>query len=189
MERDLLAITDVHLISFPDFFLSQMGRAFVRHYYRTALSFSAGIALVAVQDGMTVGFAVGFGDPAAFYRAYRGSRMRLLPSITAAILRRPWLAFSVAQSVKRVSSVVAASWEAELASIAVLPTCKGAGLGFQLLSAFVEKARMDGWRSVYLTTDARNNDRVNQFYLTNGFVLEDTFRRGSREMNKLRLTL
>src|ERR1035437_4365662 len=74
---DLPGITSTHRAAFKDFFLTQLGPAFLRGYYRTVLEYSGGILLVAIRDKSVVGFAAGFIDPPRFYTVLGKRRMCL----------------------------------------------------------------------------------------------------------------
>jgi ribosomal protein S18 acetylase RimI-like enzyme len=66
-----------------------------------------------------------------------------------------------------------------------LPDYAGQGLGQALTRAFLARARQNGARIVYLTTDTDNNERVNRFYDRLGFILQRTFEApGPRTMNE-----
>jgi len=74
---------------------------------------------------------------------------------------------------------------AELASIAVHPKHANSGVGSQLLNSFLDEAKKTGAQFVILTTDAENNDKVNAFYLKNGFKVRRKFySRPGRLMNE-----
>lgn len=187
--RDLSDIADIHIKAFPGFFLTAMGKSFVREYYRAVLEFPENLCFVATEEERTVGFVVGFGNPPAFYTFYKKRRVRLISLVLRAILTNPGLLGRVLVNLKRVSSVEGSSSEVELSSVGVEPSLTGTGVGRSLIQAFVNLARERGYQSIYLTTDAEENDRVNLFYIKQGFILERTFLSGSRKMNQYRLLL
>jgi len=184
---DLREIVLLHLQAFPGFFMTDMGAAFVREYYKAVLEFSENLSFVAIQNNRILGFAVGFGNPEGFYSFYRNRRVRLIPIVLRSLLQNPHLLGRILRNFKRVSSIKGSDSEVELSSIGVNPACAGIGIGQSLIKAFLEKARQRGYRSVYLTTDAEVNERVNVFYLKQGFTLEKTSYSGSRKMNEYRL--
>jgi ribosomal protein S18 acetylase RimI-like enzyme len=187
--RDLNDIVHVHMQAFPQFFMTLMGSAFVREYYLAALEYRESISFVAREGNRLIGFVTGFGNPRNFYAYYRSRRWRLVPSVIAALILKPGLFPRILRNVKRVSSEGGTDSEVELSSIGVLGEWAGTGVGRLLLASFTEAARSQGFRSIYLTTDAHGNDRVNRFYLKRGFELESSFLQGPRTMNKLRLLL
>jgi ribosomal protein S18 acetylase RimI-like enzyme len=184
---DLSDIVQLHIRAFPGFFMTDMGVPFLREYYQAVLEFSENISLIAVQDNKTIGFVVGFGNPQAFYNFYRQRYRRLITAILLAVLLNPRLISRVLSNFKRVSTFRGDASEVELSSIGVDPSLRG--VGHLLIADFVNLAREFGYQSVYLTTDAEGNDRVNLFYKKQGFTLEQTFLSGQRKMNQYRLWL
>ena len=77
-----------------------------------------------------------------------------------------------------------------LSSIGVDPAWSGRGIGQGLLEAYVAEARKHGLKAFTLTTDADDNDAVNQFYRKVGFYLSRTFtQRDQRRMNEYRMNI
>ena len=70
----------------------------------------------------------------------------------------------------------------ELSSIAVRPAVWGRGIGKALMRSFIEVARNKSAKAIYLTTDAKDNDRTNDFYLSFKFRLSETFLTPSRRV-------
>jgi GNAT superfamily N-acetyltransferase len=182
-------IVAVHRRAFPNHFMTRLGNGFLRHYYRTVLSFPLGTVLIAGINGRCCGFICGFGDPRAFYAHYRSRRLRAAPFVLASLLASPQLLPRVLQNFRRVSAVKGTASEVELSSLAIDPEWAGEGIGSELLRQFVGIARGSGYRSVYLTTDAVGNDTVTRFYYRHGFVLDASFMHGTRPMHRLRLLL
>lgn len=187
--EDLEAIVRIHLLAFPEFFMTRMGSAFVRRYYESLATYPGSIVLTARVDGEVIGFVAGFGSPARFYAHYRSRKVRMIRPILSAILSRPRLIPEILRNLRRVSHVAAEDSEVELSSLAVLPAFSSRGVGQSLLEAFTRAARDRGYRSVFLITDARDNDAVNRFYRKRGFTLGGQFNRGKRALNRLRLAL
>lgn len=179
---DLPGIANTHKAAFKAFFLTQLGPAFLREYYRTVLEYSGGILLVAVQDESIIGFSAGFIDPPGFYSLLRKKRMRLglaaLPWLVAhpVNLARAYWNYRLTQEESRETDPAIAQ-VAELSSIAVGPDSQGAGAGKQLLAAFVDAAKRSGAVKIVLTTDAVDNDATNRFYVRAGFALARVIRR------------
>lgn len=181
--RDLDAVVEVHRRAFPGFFLTRMGRPFLRAYYQAALDYAPGIALVSEDgsDRTLRGFVVGFREPQGFYALFSARRRRLLPAILVAVLRDPGLAGGILRNMRRVSDQAAHPVDAaELASIGV--DGQGRGVGGELLEGFCRRAADAGLRQVVLTTDAEGNDGVRAFYERRGFVLDGVEVRGERRL-------
>lgn len=182
-QSDLEAVVKVHQAAFPGFFLTRMGRPFLRAYYQAVLDFGTSIALIATDEntGAVLGFAVGFRDPQGFYALFAHRRRRLLPAIALAVLRDPTLVKEILRNMRRVEAQARASVAAvELSSIAVATS--GAGVGGVLLEAFATHARDAGTRSLFLTTDADGNYAVRHFYERRGFTLDGHEDRGDRRL-------
>jgi GNAT superfamily N-acetyltransferase len=178
---DLSDFVQLHIKAFPGFFMTELGAAFVQEYYQAVLEFSENISLVAIQDSQAIGFVVGFGKPSAFYEFYRQRYRRLITVVLLAVLRNPRLISRVLSNLKRVSSFKSDDLQVELSSIGVDPCFTG--VGHLLIAAFVKLARERGYQSIYLTTDAKGNDRVNHFYIKQGFTLKQSFLSDKRKMN------
>lgn len=179
---DLEEIARLHEQAFPGFFLTRMGPAFLRGYYASVLSYDRSIALIAERsDGQPVGFVTGFRDPEAFYAHFRNQRLRLLPSMLAALARRPSLAGAIFGNMRRISSMEKAgdgSETAELSSVAVIQP--GSGIGSKLVTEFCQSMFRRGAKRVILTTDEQDNERARSFYGRLGFVLVAREQRANR---------
>jgi ribosomal protein S18 acetylase RimI-like enzyme len=191
---DLAQIVSLHQCSFPGFLMTMLGSGFLRVYYETALECPGTVALIAEERGRAVGFVVGYVAPQEFY-AFLGSR-RLSLALAAArgLLLAPGLLPRILGNMRRLrrSAGCRARPEvgAELASVGVLPTGSGRGLGRSLVTEFIRRIRTRAVKYVYLTTDAVDNDQVNAFYCGLGFTWSKTFLApGGRLMNEYVLLL
>lgn len=167
---DLDAVVRVHQLAFRGFFLDRMGPAFLHAYYSSVLSYGKSIALVAEgASGVVEGFVVGFIEPGEFYQHFRGQRLKLLPVILLALIKRPSLLMNILRNSARVHRVAEDhdSIECELSSIASSQQIKGTGS--LLLHKFIDEVKLSGVGRISLTTDEFNNDSVNSFYLKHGF--------------------
>ena len=190
VESSLLdAMVELHLRSFQGFFLTSMGSPFLRLLYAGFIADADGICLVAEEAGQLVGFAAGTTRPDNFFRRLflRKGLLFACASIPG-LLRNPRLAIrkcigAIAYRGERPGGLVGA---ALLSSLAVDSARGRRGIGRELVEAFVGEASARGMDSVYLTTDADDNDSVNLFYGKCGFVRLDRFERpGNRTMNRL----
>jgi GNAT superfamily N-acetyltransferase len=189
--ENLIEVSDVHASAFRNYFLTLMGKRFIIEYYSAILDYSGGIILVAKDSvGRVVGFIAGFSDAKRFYVHYRSRRYKLAILSFAAVMRKPFLLGRVIRNVSRVSRGVAhvprSSRDVELSSFGVLPEYQGYGIGGRLVESFLVKAREFGAESIYLTTDAVENQSVNAFYKAHGFVLEGDKSAGKRQLNVYR---
>jgi ribosomal protein S18 acetylase RimI-like enzyme len=184
---DLPRIVAIHQEAFSHFFLTRLGKEFLRRYYDLVLSYETGIVLVSEGPHQLDGFACGFVDPAEFYREmWRAKRSFVLPALSA-MLRHPSLAAGVLYGVHRIqeSASRAAARSCELSSIAVVPEAAGSKRGQALMRAFLEQAWSMNAQCVYLTTDADGNDSANAFYKKSGLRHTRRFlQRKGRWMNE-----
>lgn len=187
---DLPGIAKVHSAAFPDSFLTSLGPAFLRSYYRSVLKSRAGILLVAVTtSGQVVGLVAGSVGPSQFYRHLVRRPLRPGVAVLQRLLRRPTLVGASIDGLLRVirngrEESVELVADAELASIAVEPHSAGRGLGRALLDRFEDEVLALGGRSMSLTADRDGNGAVNRFYEAQGFALVgSTTRDGGRLMS------
>lgn len=188
---DVPEIVRIHQASFPGFFMTLLGPAFLGQYYGHVLAYPRHVFWVKEGPAGLEGFVAGFLDPRQFYQGMKNARRSLiLPTLTRVVLR-PWLVprliASYAQAGKFGRDGDPDS--CELASLAVHPSLGGRGIGKALVQAFMESVRGRAKRIV-LTTDARGNDSVNRFYQSLGFSLVGSYERSrGRSVNCYAITL
>jgi len=187
--KDIYRIVEIHRKAFPNFFLTLLGDEFLKEYYELVLTYDKGIFLVAEKDGCLLGFAAGFLEPQNFYKLFKKYKLRLGLKIISALIKRPRLVSRIFANFRRVNRLSNDGNidRSELASIAVDPAFSGQGIGKLLVKSFIDSSKKLGAKFVYLTTDAKNNDAVNYFYLSMGFKLYKTFMAApDRAMNEYR---
>ncbi len=167
---DLDSVASLHLAAFPHFFLTSLGQRALRELYAGMLDDTAGITLIAEADGRMLGFAAGTIDSRWYYRRLLVRRWwRFVRAIALQALRRPSLLFRLGWRVRSATTSAPRPGEAVLLSVAVSPSQQGRGAGRALVAGFIAAAREKNARSVSLTTDAVDNQRVQQFYQSLGF--------------------
>ena len=173
---DVSAVVQVHLDSFPGFFLSFLGLAFLRELYAATLADSSGIGFVA-EDGKGIGgFVTGTAQPSGFYRRLLWRRWwRFALAAAPLVLKRPSIIPRLLRAFSMPEQVTRREGRGTLMSIAVLPEAQGHGIGHTLVRAFLEEAAQRGLQKVDLTTDRDNNEATIRFYQSLGFVCERTF--------------
>ena len=180
---DLDTVVAIHLAAFPNFFLTFLGPRFLRLFYAAVMQ--DGIALVATVDDRVTGFVVGMIDSRSFYRRLLRRRfLHVAVALLPAIFRRPsTLRRVVSRAVRRTGFSPSGRAEArptfppgaELMSLAVHPREQRHGAGRALVEAFISSVRAKGSDSLWLITDAAENDAVKHFYETLGFAVRRTF--------------
>lgn len=178
---DIHSVVEVHRQAFKGFFLDRMGPGFLKQYYATVMDYPESVTLVAAQEGEVVGFATGFKNPAGFYAHFRARRLRFVPAILLATLRRPTLIRLVLGNALRMARRVDPDPRCgELSSIGVV--ARRGGVGSCLLSAFCESMFCNGVDRIILTTDEKGNDATRRFYTARNFRLKSVELRGDRSL-------
>jgi ribosomal protein S18 acetylase RimI-like enzyme len=168
---DVPAVVKVHLESFPGFFLTFLGKSFLRELYSAILADQDGIGFVAKIDNNIAGFVAGTSQPAGFYRRMLCQRWwRFAFASVIPVLKRPIIVPRLLRAFSMPEQVTHQDKRGTLMSIAVLPGSQGAGVGRALVLAFLDAAAKRGLHQVDLTTDRDNNAAANQFYQNLGFV-------------------
>src|SRR6476661_5937439 len=183
--QDCYKVAKVHMLAFPGFFLSELGEPFLKCFYSAVILDSAGVGLLVTDiDGVVSGFVVGTLHSNGFYKKIiKKNWFTLIWSAMPKLLLRPRRILKIFRSLKSSANTELPN-TACLLSICVNPNVAGKGIGKVLLSAFEEQLLNCGKDYVFLTTDANNNDSVNQFYLRNDFTLRSSFeQRAGRVMN------
>lgn len=181
-------IADLHKRAFPTFFLTQLGKPFLRTLYKSYVNDPDSGIIVAEENRVIVGFIAYSNDYSLFYK--RLIKKNLLSfavcSLGAAIrhpsfIKRLFGAFKKSESVTRVEPYV------ELASICVDPSREGCGIGSLLIDNLKSIVDFDRYEYINLETDAMNNEMANKFYIKNGFKLFRQFTTAEgRSMNEYR---
>lgn len=169
---DLDEVVSIHLAAFPNFFLTFLGPRFLRVFYDAVRR--DGIALVATANDRVAGFVVGMLDSKAFYRRlWRKRFFHVAVAIAPVVLRHPSTLKRVAR--RGVERAFQPAPGAELMSLAVHPREQHHGAGGALVEAFIASVHASGTESLWLITDAAENDAVKQFYERLGFAVRRTF--------------
>lgn len=173
--RDVRACADLHRRAFPGFFLTALGPSFLREFYAAFVDDADAIALVTVGDGDQIrGVVVGTMRPDGFFgRLVRRRWHAFARASVGMVLRSPLAIPRLVRALRYRGEVPVATSGALLSSISTDPG-EGGG-GRLLIEAFVEAVRARGVTAAYLTTDADDNDRVNEFYRRAGWQLAGDF--------------
>jgi len=195
VQQDITEVVKVHQQAFPGFLMTLLGPAFLYAYYQAVLDYPDSIFLVVRdEEKLMQGFVAGFACPDGFYRLLSTRKKRMMLSAAIHLIIRPQLWLRVLENMKlvtqRTSSDDCNGSDVELASIGVRPDCGRRGYGKTLVRSFLEESQARSATFVHLTTDAHNNDAVNEFYLQLDFNLTSRSERaGGRLMNHYRYKL
>lgn len=182
-------IVTIHLDTFQGFFLTFMGRGFLRHMYRAYCDHtSSGILAAFDETDEPVGFLAYSSDISNLYHSMITKRFAWLAWYAAgAVFRNPSIVRRIVHAFFGMHEKPIESPHIVLASIGVRPDAKRQGIGSRLIDEL--KNKMDTARHAYikLDTDAKDNDAANRFYQKNDFVLSRSFStREGRLMNEYR---
>lgn len=180
---DIEQVVNIHLSAFEGFFLTHMGSKFLGEYYRTVLLYEKNITFVCVNDEEILGFVTGFYEPKAFYSLLRKRKIHFILPTIISILKNPFLVKRLLYNVNKVNRLIVKDNEIELSSIAVHKKMQGNNIGKLLVKKFIDESRRLCADTIYLTTDAKDNETVNRFYLANGFTNREQFLSQKRLMN------
>lgn len=189
---DVPRVVDIHLQSFPGFFLASLGAPFLRCFYEGVCKTINAISYVNIdQDGVIQGFVVGVANPKGFYsELLKNDWLKFALASIGPLFRRPGIAVRLLRALRHPSKNPSGDDVAGLLSIAVAPNSQAGGCGKALIQCFLAAASERGCRSVVLTTDADDNFLVNEFYRKSGFMLRSQyFTPEARRMNEYIISL
>ncbi|MBV2224390.1 MAG: GNAT family N-acetyltransferase [Cloacibacterium sp.] len=171
--KDLNQIVAIHFERFSGFFLTSLGRDFLKTFYKAYLK-NPGVLLVLEDEGEVKGFAAGSRDNRGFFKKLLKNNLISFALFGLKIL------FTNPKALKRMSSNAGKSEKnnfifAELLSIATLKNKKG--YGKILLQEFEKEIARENKENlpVSLTTDFDNNDKAVQFYKDCEYQVQEIF--------------
>lgn len=170
-------VVQVHLKSFPNFFLTFLGPRFLYLLYSEILTTQDHVAFVALDKNEKIlGFVLGVTDQTSLYsRLARKRWLQFAFAATTAALKKPSIILRLFRALGYSDKSQSASASALLMSIAVLPESSGQGVGGLLITTFLKEMKKKSVPAVCLTTDKDENANVNKFYKNFGFSLVKTY--------------
>ena len=171
-------VVEAHIRAFPTFFLTFLGRRFMKEVYASYLFDDAGMSFVAEEEptGSVLGIVVGPLAPDGYFKRLLKRRWWAfcLASIRT-VLRRPSTIRRLVRAVFYRGQSPSGPKRSLLSSISVSPEYQGHGIGRALMDAWVAEARRRGSGGCYVMTDRDNNEGSNCFYPRVGWKIESTF--------------
>ena len=181
--KDSNQIAKLHLESFPGFFLSKLGHGFLVVFYKSIIKNSNSINLGVFENNILVGFAIGSVKRESFYKTLlKENFFQLSFSLLKPIIVNPSNIIKLLKSFKSSNNKINIKDSAILLSICVNPNSHIKGVGTVLVKEF-EKEIFQYSNTLVLTTDSLSNDKVNSFYIRNGYNLYSQFFQSKRLMN------
>lgn len=167
----IVTIANLHQQAFPDFFLTQLGRPFLKTLYKGYLDDADSGIIVAEDEGTIKGFIAYSNDYPRFYKGLiRTKIIQFAWCSFLAVIRHPSFAKRLLGAFRKSESVEKKEKYVELASICTDPAAEGHGIGSALIDYLINKVDFNVFAYISLETDADKNDRVNAFYQKNGFI-------------------
>lgn len=188
-EKDVInKIVDIHLKTFEGFFLTFMGKGFLKQMYTSYCLHNNSELVVAFEADEPVGFCAYSSEMSGLYK-YMIKR-KLIPFAwysLGAFLRKPKVFMRLIRAFLKPSESSREERYVELASIGVSPDAKSKGIGSKLIDYVKSDVDFTNIAYISLETDAVDNDAVNAFYVKNGFELERIYETPEgRKMNEYR---
>ena len=169
-------IVTIHLNTFTGFFLTFMGRGFLRQMYQSYCDHEESGLLVAEGDGKTVGFLAYSSDFSGLYKFMIKTRLVQFGWYSmGAFFRRPSAFLHIIKAFLKPSEVKRKEKYVELSSIGVDPNVKSKGVGSKLIEKLKKLVDFEEYAYITLETDAVNNEVSIHFYEKYGFIRERMF--------------
>jgi len=186
--KTISTVADIHIATFQGFFLTFLGKGFLKLLYKSYCEFDESAVIAYVDEGKILGFFAYSGNYSGLYKYM--IKKRLIPFAWYAIgafFRKPKSFMRLIGAFVKSNDVSREEKYLEIASCSVLPTCAGMGIGTILMNEVIRRTDFTKYAYISLETDADNNASVNSFYQKSGFTLARTYEtREGRRMNEYR---
>lgn len=181
-------IVDIHMATFQGFFLTFLGKGFLKQLYEGYIEHKQSNLIVAKQNNEIVGFIAYSSDISDLYKYLIKKKLLLFAWYSfIAFIKNPKILFRLLSAFSKSEEVNRKEKYIELASIGVKPDVKAQGIGSSMISYMKEQIDFNEYEYISLETDAENNEYANKFYQKNGFILERTYEtKQGRKMNEYR---
>lgn len=182
-------IVDIHMATFQGFFLTFLGKGFLRQMYSSYCSHDESNLLAALDEkGRPVGFLAYSANLSGLYKYMIKTRLIAFAWYSlGAFIRKPKVFMRLVRAFLKPGESKREEAYVELASIGVSPAAKAKGIGSALITHLKQQVDFQKYAYITLETDAVDNDIANGFYVKNGFALHRTFTTNEgRKMNEYR---
>ena len=170
-------IVDIHLATFKGFFLTFMGKGFLKQMYKAYTTHPESDIFVALDDDNKVaGFLAYSENLSGLYKYMIKHRLIQFAWYSlGAFLRKPAVFMRLIRAFLKPGESKRTEKYVELASIGVHPDAKCGGIGSSLIDELKSEVDFDKFEYITLETDAVDNEIANKFYVKNGFTVEREF--------------
>jgi len=185
-------ITRIHMQTFEGFFLTFMGKGFLKTMYQAYCRHENSNLLGAFDaNGRVIGFLAYSKDMSGLYKyMIKHKLIQFAWYSFGAFVRKPKVFIRLIRAFLKPSEAKREEQYIELSSIGVDPAIKSKGVGSKLISDLKEKGKQSTCVYISLETDAEDNEGANAFYVKNGFRLERMYcTKENRKMNEYRYYL
>lgn len=163
-------IVNIHLATFKGFFLTFMGRGFLRQMYMAYIKHDQSGILIAKENDEIVGFLAYSEHISDLYKyMIKHQLIQFAWYSLGAFFRKPKVFVRLIRAFLKPSESIRNERYIELASIGVCPDVKGKGVGSALISKLKKETDFETFAYITLETDVLNNEVANGFYVKNGF--------------------
>ena len=176
-KKTINEIVDIHLNTFTGFFLTFMGKGFLKQMYQSYCEHDESGLLVAEDDGKAIGFLAYSSNFSGLYKFMIKTRIVQFGWYSiGAFFRRPSAFMHIIKAFLKPGEAKRKENYVELSSIGVDPNVKSKGIGSALIEELKKLVDFEKYAYITLETDAVNNEGAIHFYEKNGFVRERMFK-------------
>ena len=164
-------IVTIHLNTFIGFFLTFMGRGFLKQMYQSYCEHADSGLLVAEENGKAIGFLAYSSNFSGLYKFMIKKHLFQFGWYSmGALFRRPSAFMHIVKAFLKPSEVKRKENYVELSSIGVDPNAKLKGVGSYLINELKKRVDFRNYAYITLETDAVDNEGAIYFYEKNGFI-------------------
>lgn len=170
---DVNAIVEIHINAFKGFFLTSLGRDFLKFYYTCFVKNGETVTMVAEENKIIYGFSAATTKCKGFNGRLIKGNFFLFGLLTFKMLfRSPKSLLRLIRNLtKKGDGVIDKEDYAELYSIGVSRNVQGMGVGKKILIGTEKNLKAMGVKRISLTTDYFNNEQAVGFYHSVGYEL------------------
>lgn len=169
-------IAHIHVETFQGFFLTFLGKGFLKKMYEAYCEHAESDLLVAFQKTAPVGFLAYSEDLSGLYRYMIKKKLVYFAWYSmGAFFRNPKIFLRLIRAFLKPKESERNVRYVELASIGVHPKYASSGIGTLLIQKLKSEVDFNFYEYITLETDEIDNDTAILFYERNGFIKERSF--------------
>jgi ribosomal protein S18 acetylase RimI-like enzyme len=168
--------------------LTDLGLPIIEKYYQLACADSSVLGFCALSESdHPLGWSIGSVDPDRLNRRLREAKLWFIGQMVRTLVLRPRVMRQLLVSVRLTSTPLPAG-TFEWIYLGVDPSTRGQGLGFELMNAIIQSARLMKYKAVILSVEVENKSAI-ALYTRAGFKIINTFTEGGFYRHRMELTL